>query len=43
MLLPSVVVKYGRSGKGSPGALRRRCAIERTVDAIRVVIGREFA
>src|SRR4026209_3001082 len=43
MLLPNVAVKCGRSGGRSPGALRRRCAIEGTVDSIRVVVVREFA
>ena len=43
MLLPSVTMKCGRGGGWHTGALRGRCAIERAVDAIRVVIVREFA
>ena len=42
MLPPSVTIKRGRSRCGCAGALRRRRAIERTVDAMRVVIVPEF-
>jgi hypothetical protein len=43
MLLPSVTMQSGTGGGGHTRALRGRCAIERAVDAIRVVIVRELA
>ena len=43
MLPPSVTIKRGRSRGRCAGALRGRRAIERAVDAMRVVIIREFA
>jgi hypothetical protein len=42
MLVPRVVIKCGRSRCGCAGALRRRRAIERAVDPIRVVVILEF-
>ena len=35
-------IKCGRSGERRSGSLRRRCAIERAVDSMRVVIASEF-
>ena len=42
MLLPSVTMKCGTSGGRNTAALCGRCAIERAMNALRVVIVREF-